>query len=307
MSTIKVVNLTKKYDYNYALNNLSFEVPSGSVCGFLGPNGAGKTTTMKLLMGLTTKDSGQISILDKDVTYGEPLDDVRFLQDVPTFYPYMTAYEYLDFICQLNNIESPKKEKKINDILKLVGLSESRDKRIGKYSRGMKQRIGIAANIISNPKILLLDEPVSALDPIGRKEIFTLIDNLKKKMTIVFSTHILDDIEKVCDRVIIINRGKKIIEGSIDEVKKKYLKNMIEVKFITKKDMLSFQKDFNIKDNTQYTIDSDNITIKIINHDVNAIQQKIIGILNKNKMSVMSMKIITPTLEEIFMGEVVNK
>lgn len=307
MTAIKVVNLTKKYDLNYALNNLSFEIPIGSICGFLGPNGAGKTTTIKLLMGLIKKDHGQISILNHDVFYAKPNPNVRFLQDVPTFYPYMTAYEYLAFICDLNNIKSPEKEKRIDEVLKLVNLDEVRHKRIGKYSRGMKQRIGIAANIISNPKILLLDEPVSALDPIGRREIFDLIKSLKGKMTIVFSTHILDDIEKVCDRVVIINRGKKVIEGTIEEVKKKYLKNMIKLTFYSKKDMHLFKKHFKLENNFQFKIDNDNLNIKIINHDINALQQKIIEILYEHKIMINNLNIITPTLEEIFMSEVIRK
>ncbi len=302
---IKVNNLTKQYDGNKALDNLSFSIPQGSICGFLGPNGAGKTTTMKILMGLITKDSGEVTISNQLINYGTTVKDVRFLPDVPTFYPYMTAYEYLNFICQLNDIKTSIISKRIEQVLKLVNLVEAKDKRIGNYSRGMKQRIGIAANIITNPKILLLDEPVSALDPLGRREIFDLINSFKKeKMTIVFSTHILDDIERVCDRVIIIDKGKKVIEGTLDEVKKKYLKNMIEIKFINKADMKLFQKHFNYESNMQIINDNNNCLIKIINQDIKILQQKIIDILNKNKILIMSLKVCTPTLEEIFMSEV---
>lgn len=303
MKAIEVSNLTKKYDQKYALNDLSFSIPVGSVCGFLGPNGAGKTTTMKLLMGLIKNDGGQISILGKNIDYGNSHSDIRFLQDVPNFYSFMTAYEYLKFICQLNKIDNNKIDKKIDDILELVNLKDSKKKRVGKFSRGMKQRIGIAANIISNPKILLLDEPVSALDPIGRKEVFDLIENLKEKMTIVFSTHILDDIERVCDRIVLINNGKKIIDGTIGEVKQNYLKNTIEIKFINKTNCDKFKKGFK-RGNIEL---KDDITIKITDKDdIMKLQKDIIDYLSLNDISVMNLGVITPTLEEIFVSEVVK-
>lgn len=246
MTAIKLKNVTKKYDKKAVIDDLSFEIIQNSICGFLGLNGAGKTTTFKLLNGIIDSNGGEIEILGRPINHKNPSRDIKFLQDVPEFYNYMTSYEYLKFICKLNNLDNI--DHRIQETLELVGLSDSKDKRIGKFSRGMKQRIGIAANIISNPKILLLDEPVSALDPMGRKEIFDLLSKLKGKMTILFSTHIIDDVERVSDKIIIIDHGKKVIDGTIAEVKLKFLTNMIEVEFMSYEDMERFSNAFHDQD-----------------------------------------------------------
>ncbi|MCL2355068.1 MAG: ABC transporter ATP-binding protein, partial [Oscillospiraceae bacterium] len=225
-------------------------------------------------------------------------EDIRFLQDVPEFYKFMSAYEYLKFICELNNLTDI--DTKIKETLELVGLSDAKNKRIGKFSRGMKQRIGIAASIIPNPKILLLDEPVSALDPMGRKEIFELLNKLRGKMTVVFSTHIIDDIERVSDKLIIINYGKKILDGSIAELKSKYATNIIELKFMNGEDKEKFVKSFNFKDFTLED-DEDSLRFKVPSLDI---QSDIFKVLTDEKISILSLGILTPTLEEIFVEEV---
>ena len=220
MKVIEISKLSKKYQNEYAVKDLSFNIEKNTIVGLIGPNGAGKTTTMKLLMGLIKKNAGKIKISGHEINYGIIPEDVRYLQDVPGFYDYMTPFEYLKFILEINNYQDDDVTSKIKEALKTAGLYDAKNKRIGKFSRGMRQRIGIASNIISNPKILILDEPVSALDPIGRKEIFEQMSQLKKKMTIIFSTHVLDDVERVCDKIILINKGLKIKEGTIKEIKK---------------------------------------------------------------------------------------
>jgi len=183
--------------------------------------------------------------------------------------------------------------------LELVGLSDVKNKRIGKYSRGMKQRLGIAGSIIPKPKILLLDEPISALDPIGRKEIFELLSKLRGKMTIVFSTHIIDDIERVSDKIIIINKGKKVLDGSVSELKAKHLTNIIEIKFENPKDLNKFKKTFN--KNIEFEVDGEKLKFKIESLDC---QTEIFRILNKEKINILGFNVLIPTLEEIFMDEV---
>jgi len=299
MIAIKIENLNKSYDKKKVVEDLSFEVPLNSICGFLGPNGAGKTTTFKLITNLTKKDSGNIEILGKKVTSNTQSKDIRFLQDVPEFYNFMNAYEYLTFICKLNKLNNI--DKRVKETLELVGLSNVRKKRISKYSRGMKQRIGIAGSIIPNPKILLLDEPVSALDPIGRKDIFDLLNKLRGKMTIVFSTHIIDDIERVSDRIIIIDKGKKVLDGTPKELKAKYLTNIIALRFNNKSDRNKFKKVFNIKDIKVEEIEED--ILKLVVTDLK-IQNDIFNILNKEKINILAFNILTPTLEEIFIEEV---
>ena len=301
MIVIKLANVTKKYDNKTVIDNLSFEIEENSICGFLGPNGAGKTTTFKLLNGLINSNSGTIEILGKSINSKSPSRDIKFLQDVPEFYNYMTSYEYLKFICQLNNLDNI--DDRIKETLELVGLQSSTKKRIGKFSRGMKQRIGIASNIISNPKILLLDEPVSALDPIGRKEIFDLLSKLKGKMTILFSTHIIDDIERVSDKIIIINNGKKLMDGTISEVKSKFLTNIIELEFMNEKALKKFLSVFNTNGiETEESTQKNSIKFKVDN--MSEFQNNIFNTLIKEKLNINSFNVVTPTLEEIFMKEV---
>ena len=306
MIAIKVSNLVKKYDDKKVIDDLSFEVPKNSICGFLGLNGAGKTTTFKLLNGIIDNNGGEIEILGSPVTSKHQSRDIKFLQDVPEFYNFMTSYEYLKFICKLNNLDNI--DTRIKETLEIVGLQEATKKRIGKFSRGMKQRIGIASNIISNPKILLLDEPVSALDPKGRKEIFDLLGTLRGKMTILFSTHIIDDVERVSDKIIIIDQGKKIVDGSITEVKSNFLTNIIEIEFIDKENMSRFLNVFNTKSIKIESDDSKN-SIKVLADnadDITKCQNNIFAILVDEKININSFNILTPNLEEIFMKEVLK-
>ena len=301
MIAIKLTNVTKKYDDKTVIDSLSFEIEENSICGFLGLNGAGKTTTFKLLNGLIDNNGGEIQVLGKIVNSKHPSRDIKFLQDVPEFYNFMTAYEYLKFICELNNLDNIKS--RIDETLELVGLQDAVKKRIGKFSRGMKQRIGIASNIISNPKILLLDEPVSALDPMGRKEVFDLLGKLRGKMTILFSTHIIDDVERVSDKIIIIDHGKKMTDGTIAEVKNQFLTNSIEVEFINKEGMEQFLSKLDTND-IQVEPDYQNSSIKFKGDNTQEFQNSIFSILAKEKIGINGFNIVTPTLEEIFMKEV---
>ena len=303
MKVIEVSNLSKKYQDEYAVNDLSFSVEKNSVVGLIGLNGAGKTTTMKLLMGLIKSNGGKIKILDKDITYGMIPDDVRYLKDVPGFYDYMTAFEYLKFILDINNYQGSDTTDKINNTLKQSGLYEDRDKRIGKFSRGMRQRIGIASSIISDPKILILDEPVSALDPVGRKEMFEQISKLKEHMTIIFSTHILDDVERVCNKVVLIKDGSKIKDGSIKEIKQTYIKNILEVTFMNEEGYNKFSKDFSIDKNKVSFVEED-LKIYLDSDDLKILSKKVFVFLTDNDIEIESLIIKKPTLEEIFIKEV---
>ncbi len=303
MKIIEVSKLSKKYQNEYAVKDLSFTIEKNNVVGLIGPNGAGKTTTMKLLMGLIKKNDGKIKILGKEITYGVIPDKVRYLQDVPGFYDYMTAFEYLKFILDINGYKGTDINKKINDTLKQSGLYDAKDKRIGKFSRGMRQRIGIAANIICDPEILILDEPVSALDPIGRKEMFEQISRLKKQMTIIFSTHVLDDVERVCDKVILIHKGEKIKEGSIKDLKKTYIKNILEISFINKEGFHKFLNKFTINQKEINAVEEE-LKIYINSENLKELSKKIFVFLVDNDLEVESIIIKKPTLEEIFVKEV---
>jgi ABC-2 type transport system ATP-binding protein len=203
-----------------ALDGVSLQVQEGSVFGFLGPNGAGKTTTLRILAGLARPTSGRVRVLGQDVSHAHA--DVRafvgFLPDVPAFYKWMTAEEYLRFAGGLFGLTGAELSRRVEALLELAGL-RGVETRIGGYSRGMKQRLGVAQALVNEPRLLLLDEPTSALDPIGRREVLDMIAALGGHTTVFFSTHILADVERVCDTVAILDRGRIAAVAGIDELR----------------------------------------------------------------------------------------
>jgi len=216
MSVIKTNTITKHFKTVTAVNNLAITVPEGSIYGFLGPNGAGKTTTIKMLTGFLKPDQGDFEIMGKKVDFGDTgyMKDIGFLPDVPSYYKYMTGREFLEMCAHFQKSNTSM----IPELLKKTGLTKAGGRKLGAYSRGMKQRLGIAQALVNDPKILILDEPVSALDPMGRKDVLDMLAALKGSKTIFFSTHILSDVERICDHAAIINEGKLVLEGSIDEI-----------------------------------------------------------------------------------------
>ena len=233
MGAISVKNLTKKFKHFTAVDNLSFEVAKNHVVGFLGPNGAGKTTTLRMLVGLSEATSGSIEIDGQKIIFGNTKtnSEIGYLPELPSMYHWMSGYEYLDFIAKLFNFTEKERQTKIAKLLKIAGLTDAKDKRISTYSGGMKQRLGIAQALLSDPKVLILDEPVSALDPIGRKEVLDFIEKLKVNRTVLFSTHILSDVDRICDDIVIIKNGKLIVSSPLSELKAKYASTILEVDF----------------------------------------------------------------------------
>jgi len=230
MYAIETTGLTKKFGVFTAVDSLDLKVEEGMIYGFLGPNGAGKTTTIKMLCGLIKPDKGEIKYFGNDFKFGDIDKQTTFgyLPDVPGFYKWMLPKEFMTFSGQLFNIEKKVLEQKVDELLELVGL-KGIDKKIGGFSRGMKQRLGIAQALIHEPKILFLDEPVSALDPIGRIEVMDIIEKLRGKTTVFFSTHIISDIERVCDKVLILNKGRLEMQDSIENIKLKFPIHAIQV------------------------------------------------------------------------------
>lgn len=227
---IKIDGLTKRFGETLALDGLSLTVERGSVFGFLGPNGAGKTTTQRLLVGLAAPTSGTARILGHDIV-GDIAGvhrSIGWLPDVPSFYPWMTAPEYLRFVGDIFGMSSGEIRRKTDELLKTAGLEDVKT-RIGGYSRGMKQRLGVAQALMNEPEVILMDEPTSALDPIGRKEVLDLIARLSAKHTIFFSTHILNDVERVCDTVAILNKGRLMTEESLESLKGRYARSSFSV------------------------------------------------------------------------------
>jgi ABC-2 type transport system ATP-binding protein len=227
-AAIEIDNLTQDYLIGFwrrrpvrALDGLSLRVEAGEVFGFLGPNGAGKTTTFKILTRLIRPTSGTASILNR------PLDDLRmrgrigYLPEQPYFYDYLTAREFLIYCGALCDLPREEARRKTDELIKQVGLSESADKQLRKFSKGMLQRIGLAQALINDPEVLFLDEPMSGLDPLGRREVRNMIGGLRARgKTIFFSSHILTDVEAMCDRVAILNCGRLIETGKLSEILK---------------------------------------------------------------------------------------
>ena len=200
------------------LDGISFRVREREIFGFIGPNGAGKTTTLKVLMGLIRPTSGQASILGHDVSEVAFRRQIGFLPEQPYFYDYLTGCELLRFYAKLSGVSRRRREGRVLELLELVGLSEAGKTRLRNYSKGMLQRIGIAQALVHDPQVVFLDEPMSGLDPVGRKEVRDIILRLRTEgKTVFMNTHILSDVEMVCDRVAIIANGKIRYEGAIDE------------------------------------------------------------------------------------------
>jgi ABC-2 type transport system ATP-binding protein len=223
---IEIENLTKDYPYGFlhlkkkrSLEGLTMQVEDGEVFGFLGPNGAGKSTTIKLLVGLIFPDAGTASILGKPITDIEMHRDIGYLPEQPYFYDYLTAAEVLDYFARFHDLTAVDRSERVARMLKKVGLETARKIQLRKYSKGMLQRVGLAQAILHDPKVVILDEPMSGLDPIGRREVRDIILELKREgRTVLFSTHILSDAEMLCDRVGVIVGGKLRGVGAPGEI-----------------------------------------------------------------------------------------
>jgi ABC-2 type transport system ATP-binding protein len=226
MAALEIQGLSKTYTVGFlrkkpkpALLPLHLSIEEGETFGFLGPNGAGKTTTLKLLMGIIFPTSGTAQILGRHFLDPEVRKLVGFLPEQPYFYDYLSAPELLDYYAQLSGVSAGERRKRIPALLERVGLSDVGKKQLRKFSKGMLQRIGLAQAIIHDPQIVFLDEPMSGLDPIGRREIRELIQGLKDEgKTVFFSTHILSDAEALCDRVAVIHKGELRSVGVVEEL-----------------------------------------------------------------------------------------
>jgi ABC-2 type transport system ATP-binding protein len=213
---IETENLTKEYPYGFlhlkkkaSLEGLNMQVEMGEVFGFIGPNGAGKSTTIKLLLGLIFPDAGTARILGRPISDIEMHRDIGYLPEQPYFYDYLTATEVLDYFARFHDLPASERSVRVQKMLKKVGLETARKIQLRKYSKGMLQRVGLAQAILHDPKLVILDEPMSGLDPVGRREVRDIILELKRDgKTVMFSTHILSDAEMLCDRVGVIVGGK---------------------------------------------------------------------------------------------------
>ena len=223
MDMLRITGLCKRFGDKEVLKGLDLTVPEGSIFGFIGVNGAGKTTAMKTVLGLLKADGGEILVNGERVVYGQTATNrhIGYLPDVPEFYGFMTAPEYLDFCGEISGMSKTETTIRRDELLTLVGLKDEKH-RVGGFSRGMKQRLGIAQALLNRPKLLICDEPTSALDPVGRKEILDILLLVREQTTVLFSTHILSDVERVCTDVALLNNGVVEVQGSMSKIKTRF-------------------------------------------------------------------------------------
>lgn len=243
MNALEIKNLSKTFGSFKALSELNLEVEENKVFGFLGPNGAGKSTTIRMIVGLSKPTSGEIKIFGETVQFNDVSTHklIGYLPEHPSFYGWMSGEEYLNFVCDLFNVNDEDKKKKTERLLDRVNLNDAKKRKIRTYSNGMKQRLGIAQSLVGDPKLLVMDEPVSALDPIGRREVLEVIQELKKETTIFMSTHILSDVDRICDDIAILNHGQVVLESPLSKLKSEYAHPILEVEFMNDPEEI-FQK-----------------------------------------------------------------
>jgi ABC-2 type transport system ATP-binding protein len=294
---LQVDNLVKSFTPGFIprkreiLKGISFSVEAGEIFGYLGPNGAGKTTTLKCILGLIFPDRGKIEIFGHPHLSIKGKEYLGFLPENPYFYDYLTAAEFLDFYARLFGLRKGDKENKIADLLRLVGMEKARNLQLRKFSRGMLQRIGLAQALINDPTLLLLDEPLGGLDPLGRKELRDIIVRLRREgKTIFLCSHILQDIEMICDRVAIIVGGRIISQGSLrDLISEKILFTEITLSGIDPASLAGRGELISIHD--------DRILLKIFQEDAVG---KLMEFVHEQKGRIHSLIPRTETLEDIF-------
>lgn len=245
MEMLAIRHVSKSFGSRKIIDDVSFSVKENTIFGFVGENGAGKTTTMRMILGLLRADKGEIFVNGEPVSFGQNKTNryIGYLPDVPEFYDFMTPMEYLELCRQVTGMEKKEFQEKAAQLLKLVGLS-GENKRIHGFSRGMKQRLGIAQALLHSPKLLICDEPTSALDPAGRKEILDILQDVKKHTTVLFSTHILSDVERICDEVAFLHQGHVAFAGTMEEVRGFSGKTGFEVEFCEEADLQVFAEAF---------------------------------------------------------------
>jgi ABC-2 type transport system ATP-binding protein len=243
-TVLETKELTKKYNGTPVVNNLNLKINQGEIFGFLGPNGAGKTTTILMILGLTEPSSGEVSVFGYNSTK-EPLQVKRITSYLPEnvgFYEDMTAFENLSYIARLNHIPEKEAKASIDEVLALVGLKNVKNLEVGKFSKGMKQRLGIGTVFIKKPKLAILDEPTTGIDPQGVEEILNLITKINKEenITIFLCSHLLYQVQKICSKIGIFSKGKMVANGSLEEISKEILpekSNRLEIRYQEDKDV----------------------------------------------------------------------
>ncbi len=294
--SISINNLSKNYGAQKAVNNISFNVNKGEIVGFLGPNGAGKSTTMKMITGYLDADAGNIQVCGIDVTKKniESKKKIGYLPEANPLYFEMYVREYLLFTAGVHQLKNAKE--RTEEIIKTVGLTLETNKKIGQLSKGYKQRVGLAAALIHEPEVLILDEPTSGLDPNQIIEIRNVIKALAKDKTVLFSSHILQEVEAICDRVIIINKGNIVANDSLQNLQlAKAGQQFVIVTFqeeIDKKDLQNLESAINVSISGN--------SFRIQTNDADSLRKQILKLSIDNNLNIVSLQNQSNSLEDVF-------
>ena len=302
MSVI-ISNLTKTYGAQKAVDNISFKAGNNEIVGFLGPNGAGKSTTMKIITGYLTADSGSVTVNEINVNKNpiESKKQVGYLPEGNPLYYEMYVREYLSFIAGLHQIENPKK--RIEEVIDLTGLKMESNKKAGQLSKGYKQRVGLAAALIHNPNVLILDEPTTGLDPNQIVEIRQLIKDLGKDKTVLFSSHILQEVESICDRVIIINKGNIVADDSLSKLRSTdKINHTVVVQFSKEADVRIFSN----VEGIQKIDEEQPFIFKIQTADPENVKRQLLKLSLENDLNIISLQSEIKSLENIFRNLTTN-
>jgi ABC-2 type transport system ATP-binding protein len=299
---IQIESLHKHYGAVHALDGLNMTVEAGVVYGFLGPNGAGKTTTLRILTGLARPTSGRVVVAGVDLTSdGHTLSHrIGYLPEEPTFYPWLTPREYLDMLGRLHGLGATECATRVKALLALVNLAEAGKRRIGGFSHGMRQRLGLAAALVHKPEVLLLDEPVSALDPSGRKEVLELIEHLSGQCTILMSSHILADVERVCNVVGIIARGRMIVESPREALMDRYAQPVFEAEG---EDPAAIKRwaDTVRQQNWATAVSLDGDRLRVTVSDVKRARRELLASAVAQEIALRRYEEVRPSLEDVFL------
>ena len=301
---IELRGLTKRFGGTLALDNVDLLVQPGLVFGFLGRNGAGKTTTLRILAGLARPTAGSAHVLGHDVSRAPHTvrAQIGFLPDVPGLYPWMTAREYLHLVGRLFGLDTVSIAERTDALLDMAGLG-SVSTRIGGFSRGMKQRLGISQALINAPSLLMLDEPTSALDPIGRREVLEMVSSLRGRTTVFFSTHILADVERVCDSVAILERGRVVTSAGVAELTRGVASNRLIMEFEDSEAALTVSRALGGRSWIR-SIDASERTLRLTVSDLPTAQREVPAAIGRTGVALRRFEIEEVSLEDVFVQRV---
>lgn len=297
--------LSKHFREVQALDNLNLAVPYGAVFGFVGRNGAGKTTTMRILAGLARPTAGQAWVAGLEVTGADrqARRSFGYLPQAPAFYNWMSAREYLDYVGEVQGLPAAERKRQAAELLELSGLQEAAKRRIGGYSGGMLQRLGIAQALVGSPPVLLLDEPTSALDPAGRYEVLEMITRLRGQVTVFLSSHILADIERVCDTLAILHRGRLVLVSGREALMEQYAVNAAELEFENHASGDAFKRFSEALRGQVWVsgVKQEGAVLRVLVQDVQQGKQALLPLVIEHGLTLNRYAWVRPSLEEIFL------